>query len=113
LPLFVAGQGTLCFDSFYVPDVSLVLDLTMHLISAGQITDHNYRVILDPDFCYIKDRHSGNLVGTGPRRRDSHHLWELDWLRLPFTTPASPAVTASSTSSFSQWHHHLGHLYGY
>jgi hypothetical protein len=28
-PLSVAGQGMLCSDSFYVPEVSLVLDLTM------------------------------------------------------------------------------------
>jgi hypothetical protein len=28
-PLSVAGQGTLFFDSFCVPDVSLVLDLTL------------------------------------------------------------------------------------
>jgi hypothetical protein len=52
-PLSVAGQSTLCSDSFYVPDVSLVPDLTIQLMSAGKITDHDYRVILDPKFCYI------------------------------------------------------------
>jgi hypothetical protein len=40
-PLSVAGHGTLCSDSFYVPDVSLVPDLTMQLMSARQITDHD------------------------------------------------------------------------
>jgi hypothetical protein len=30
-PLSVVGQSTLCFDSFYIPDVSLVPDLTMQL----------------------------------------------------------------------------------
>jgi hypothetical protein len=57
----------------------------------------------------------GHLVGTGPRHRDSQHLWELDWLRLPSATPASLAnaiVAASSTSSFSQSHHRLDHLCG-
>jgi hypothetical protein len=29
IPFFVAGQGTLFSDSFYVPDISLVPDLTM------------------------------------------------------------------------------------
>jgi hypothetical protein len=52
-PLSVARQGTLFSDSFHVPDVSLVPDLTMQLMSAGQITDHDCRVILDPDVCYI------------------------------------------------------------
>jgi hypothetical protein len=28
-PLSIAGQGTIFFDSFYIPDVSLVPDLTM------------------------------------------------------------------------------------
>jgi hypothetical protein len=51
--LSVAGQSTLFSDSFHVPDVSLVPALTMQLMSAGQITDHDCRVILNPDFCYI------------------------------------------------------------
>jgi hypothetical protein len=70
-PLSIAGQGTLCSDSFHVPDVSLVPDLTMQLMSAGQITDHDCRVILDPNFCYIQDRRTDHLVGTDPRCRDS------------------------------------------
>jgi hypothetical protein len=56
---------------------------------------------------------TGHLVGTGPRCRDSHRLWELDWLRLPsaaFASPVSSACVASSTSSFAQWHHRLGYL---
>jgi hypothetical protein len=53
-------------NSFHVPDVSLVHDLTMQLMLAGQITDHDCRVILDPDFCYIQDRRTGHLFGTGP-----------------------------------------------
>jgi hypothetical protein len=65
-PLSVAGQGTLCSDSFHIPGVSLVPDLTIQLMSAGQITDHDYHVILDPDFCYIQNRRTGHLVGTGP-----------------------------------------------
>jgi hypothetical protein len=38
----------------------------MQLMSTGQITDHDCCVILDPDFCYIHDHHTGHLVGTGP-----------------------------------------------
>jgi hypothetical protein len=102
-PLSITGHGTLCSDSFHVSDVSLVPGLIMQLISAEQITDHGCRVIFDPDFCYILDRRTCHLVGTGPRRRDSQHLWELDWLCLPSVAPTSltsPVVAASSTSSF-------------
>jgi hypothetical protein len=77
-PLSIAGHDMLCSDSFYVPDVSLIPNLTMQLMSAGQITNHDCRVILDPDFCYIQHHRMGHLVGTGPRRRDSQRLWELD-----------------------------------
>jgi hypothetical protein len=52
-PISIGGQGTLSSDSFHVHDVSLVLDLTMHLMPVGQITDHECRVILNPDVCYI------------------------------------------------------------
>jgi hypothetical protein len=65
-PLSVAGQGTLFSNSFHIPDVSLVPNLTIQLMSAGQIADHDCRVILDPDVCYIQDRHTGHLVGTAP-----------------------------------------------
>jgi hypothetical protein len=69
--LSVAGQVTLSSDSFYVSDVSLVPDLTMQLMSAGQITDHDCRVILDPAVYYIHDHRTGHLVDTGPHRCDS------------------------------------------
>jgi hypothetical protein len=38
----------------------------MQLMSVGQIIDHDCRVILDPDVCYIQDRRTSHLVGTGP-----------------------------------------------
>jgi hypothetical protein len=104
-PLSVAGHVTLFSDSFHVPDVSHVPDLTMQLMSARQIADHDYRVILDPNVCYIQNHCTGHLVGTGPRRRDSQRLWELDWLHLPSvasTSPVSSTCAVSSTSSFAQ-----------
>jgi hypothetical protein len=64
--LSIARHDTLSSDSFHVPDVSLVPDLTMQLMSAGQIADHDWRVILDPNVYYIQDRRIGHLVGTGP-----------------------------------------------
>ena len=76
--LSVAGQGTLSSPSFHVPAVSYIPKLTMQLISAGQLTDHGCRVILDSDSCCIQDRITGLLVGTSPCQRDSQRLWELD-----------------------------------
>jgi hypothetical protein len=85
----------------------------MQLMSARQITDHDYHVILDPDVCYIQDHRTSHLVSTGPCHRDSQRLWELDWLHLPFVASASPVSSTCAASfmpSFAQWHHHLGHL---
>jgi hypothetical protein len=53
-PLSVVGHDTLCSDSFYVLDISLVPDLTMQLMSAGQIIDHDCCVILDPIFAIFR-----------------------------------------------------------
>jgi hypothetical protein len=77
-PLSVAGQGTLCSDSFHVPDVSLVSDLTMQLMSAGQITDHDCRVIPDPNFLLYSGSSHRPSGWCWPRCRDSQRHWELD-----------------------------------
>src|SRR6185312_3048940 len=85
----------------------------MQLMSAGQITDHGCRIILESDSCCVQDIRTGLLVGTGPRRHDSQLLWELDWLRLPSSTSPTPVVAASATApTFAQWHRRLGHLSG-
>jgi hypothetical protein len=90
----VTGRGVLSTSSFHVPTVSHVPNLTMQLKSAGQITDHGCRIILELDSCCVQDIRTGLLVGIGPRCHDSQSLWELDWLRLPSSTVASPSSTS-------------------
>jgi hypothetical protein len=91
-PLSVARQGTLSSDSFHVPNVSLVLDLTMQLMSAGQIADHDCRVILDPDVCYIQDRCTSHLVGTDPVVMIHSVFGSLtDFIFLPLRPPVLSA----------------------
>jgi hypothetical protein len=111
----VSSRGTLSTSSFSVPHISHIPRLKVNLFSASQLTDSDCRVILDVDSCAVQDRHTQVLVGVGPRRRDSSGLWELDWLRVPSpatSLASSPAVVASVTGSFQQWHHRLGHLCG-
>jgi transposase InsO family protein len=83
----------------------------MNLLSVGHITDHNCFVGFDSSSCFVQDRQSGTVIGTGHRRRDSSRLYTLDSLRLPpvYTGSVSSVV---STSSFARWHHRLGHLCG-
>ena len=110
----MAEEGILSTSSFHVPDVAHIHRLAMQLLSGGQIVDSGCWVILDFDSCSVLDRHTGTLLGAGPRCRDSQGLWELDWLHLPSTATAASlsASVALSTSSFQQWHHRLGHLCG-
>jgi hypothetical protein len=72
-PLSIVGHGILSSSSFHVPNVSYVPDLTMQLISTGQLTDHGCRVILDSD-SRVEDLSTCLLVITSPRRHDSQRL---------------------------------------
>jgi hypothetical protein len=118
----VLSQGTLHTSRFRVPSVSHVPDLNLQLLSTGQIIVHDCRIILESDSCLVQDRHTRTLVVVGTDRRlcDPPRLWELDWVVLPstFNRAQSPSTTdttafATTTSvSFAQWHHHLGHMCG-
>ena len=100
---------------FVIPDVSFVPKLSVNLLSVGQIADHNCFIGFDDSSCFIQDRRSGTVIGTGHRRRCSPSLYILDTLRLPSPTTSTTrvsSVASSSTSSFAKWHHRLGHLCG-
>jgi hypothetical protein len=87
----------------------------MNLLSVGQITNQNCFVGFDDSSCFIQDRRSGKVIGTGHHRKGASSLYVLDTLRLPSSVPSTAHVssTASSlASSFAKWHHHLGHLSG-
>ena len=49
----VVGRGVLSTSSFHVPTISHIPQLTMQLMSAGQITDHGCRIILESDSCCV------------------------------------------------------------
>ena len=94
--LLVNSQRLLSTLSFHVPQH------TMQLIFGGQIVDSGCWVILDFDSCTVSDRHTGVVLGAGPRCHNSQGLWELDWLHFPSVATAAGLSTsvALSTSSF-------------
>ncbi|BAH93941.1 Os07g0500000 [Oryza sativa Japonica Group] len=112
----VTHQGAISAPRFAVPDVSLVPKLSMNLISVGQITDKNCFVGFDDTSCFVQDRHSGAVVGTGHCQKGSSGLYILDNLNMPSSSTGTPIVTSpvcsSACKSFPQWHHRLGHLRG-
>ena len=97
---------------FVIPDVSLVPKLSVNLLSVGQIADHNCFIGFDDSSCFIQDRQSGIVIGTGHRRRGASSLYILDTLHLPSSAARMSSVASSSPSSFTKWHHRLGHLCG-
>ncbi|CAD6339258.1 unnamed protein product [Miscanthus lutarioriparius] len=62
----------------------------------------------------LTDRCNGKVIGTGHRRKGASSLYVLDTLRLPSSvaSTAHASFAASSSASFSKWHHCLGHLCG-
>jgi hypothetical protein len=103
----ITHRGSLYSKNFSVPDVSLVPQLSMNLLSVGQIADHNCFIGFDDSSCFIQDRQSGAVIGTGHRRRGAPSLYILDTLRLPSSTACVSSVSSSSPSSFAKWHHRL------
>ena len=117
-PCSVTHRGSLSTSKFSVSSISFVPQLSMNLMSVGQITDMNCFVGFDPSFCYVQDRQSKRIIGTGHRHRGSSSLYVLDYLHLPSASTASVIPSAASTRrstlsfSFAKWHHCLGHLCG-
>jgi hypothetical protein len=110
----VTHKGSLSNPNFTVPNIFSVPELSMDLLSVGQITDHNCFVGFDDSSCFVHDRHTEDVIGIGRRRKSSPRLYILDTLRLPsyHTSPAHVLVASGPTTSFAQWHHRLGYLCG-
>jgi hypothetical protein len=100
----VTYKGSLCNSQFSVSDISLVPQLSMDLLSVGQITEQNCFVGFDSSSCFIQDRQSGTVIGTGHRRRDSSRLCSGLTTSSIFHLPTSPMCPPLHTLSFAQWH---------
>ena len=65
----ITHQGSLCNNHFSIPNVSFVPQLSMNLLSVGQVTDQNCFVGFDDSSCFIQDRRRGKVIGTGHRHK--------------------------------------------
>jgi hypothetical protein len=111
----ITHKGSLSTPHFIVPNIFFVPELSMNLLSVGQITDHNCFVGFDDSSCFVQDHHTGTVIGTNHHRRSAPRLYILNTMRLPPpTTSSSHVLSAASitSASFAQWHHCLGHLCG-
>jgi hypothetical protein len=99
---FKIGDGTLTSSTevvsistsnFSLSNVYYSPNLTWNLVSVCQLCDSGYSVMFSSTHCYVKDPHSGTLVGKGHRSRDV-----LDELRIPST---SMPTSSRTTTAFS------------
>jgi hypothetical protein len=90
----ITYQGSVCNNRFSVPNVSFVPQLSMNLLSVGQISDQNCFVGFDDSSCFIQDCRSGEVIGTGHRRKGASSLYVLDTLRLPSSVPSTAHVSS-------------------
>ena len=106
----ITSRSLLHTSQFHIPDVAYIPQLSMNLISAGQLASSGYLVVFDEFVCHVQDRLTGTLIGAGRRLSG---VYVLEYLRMP---PVSPSPAASTfclpAVSFRQWHHRLGHLSG-
>ena len=96
-PCSITNQGILSTSRFSVPDVSFVPQLSMNLLSVGQLTDMNCFIGFDDSSCFIQDRQSRRVIGSGHRRRGSPSLYVLDTLHLPSTSTSKALVSSAMT----------------
>jgi hypothetical protein len=95
----ITHKGSLCDSHFTVPNIFFVPELSMDLLSVGQITDHNCFVGFDDSSCFVQDLRTGEVIGTGRRRRAAPRLYILDSLWLP-SLSTSPAHVLSTTLAY-------------
>jgi hypothetical protein len=84
----VASVGSIDTPRFAVPDVHLVPGLLGHgsasLISVRQLARRGLAVTFGGNFCSVKERSTGAVVGEG-RLHEDDGFYYLDYLRVPQT----------------------------
>jgi hypothetical protein len=79
--------------------------LSMDLLSVGQITDHNCFVGFDDSSCFVQDRRTWDVIGTGRHCKAAPRLYILNTLHLPSSTASSSHVLFAAltfAASFAQ-----------
>jgi hypothetical protein len=115
-PMPLAGVGSVVTPHLSLPNVYLIPNLKLNIVSVGQICDSgDYLVIFSSSFCCVQDLQSQKLIETGCRENG---LYILDELKVSVPAAAAAATTVDlsffclspSSSSFYLWHSHLGHV---
>jgi transposase InsO family protein len=114
-PMPLAGVGSVVTPHLSLPNVYLIPQLKLNLVSVGQICDFgDYLVMFYGSFCCVQDLQSQKLIGTGRRENE---LYILDGLKVSVAAAAAATTVDLSSfhlslsfSSFYLWHSCLSHV---
>uniref|UniRef100_A0A2N9GTJ7 Uncharacterized protein n=1 Tax=Fagus sylvatica TaxID=28930 RepID=A0A2N9GTJ7_FAGSY len=99
--MLVRSIGTVSTSKLSISDVFHVPELSYNLPSVGQLTELDYRIILDYFGCIVQDPRTGQELGTDRR---IGRLFEISSLLLSAT---GVSAATSSSPSLSLWHSRL------
>jgi hypothetical protein len=105
----VSHTGSVSTPTLSFSDTYLIPNLTLNLISVGQLCELGYDLWFRSSSCRVQDPQTNQVLGTGRRMG---RMFELTSLHLPSTPTPSPSQVAHTTSVFplSLRHLRLGHV---
>uniref|UniRef100_A0A2N9HZ71 CCHC-type domain-containing protein n=2 Tax=Fagus sylvatica TaxID=28930 RepID=A0A2N9HZ71_FAGSY len=99
--------GSVSTPTLSLSDTYLIPNLTLNLISIGQLCELGYDLWFGSSGCRVQDPRTNQVLGTGRR---VGRMFELTSLHLPSTPTPPPSQVAHTASVFplSLWHLRLG-----
>ena len=100
--MHITHTGNISTTNLTLPDTYCIPNLTLNLISVGQLCEQGLKVNFSPLGVQVQDPQTGQILGTGRR---VGRLFELQSLHIPNKHVSAAAIT----SPIHQWHLRLGH----
>uniref|UniRef100_A0A2N9G7K3 CCHC-type domain-containing protein n=1 Tax=Fagus sylvatica TaxID=28930 RepID=A0A2N9G7K3_FAGSY len=107
--LAASHTGSVSTSTLSLSDTYLIPNLTLNLISVGQLCELGFDLWFGSSGCRVQDPRTNQVLGTGRR---VGRMFELTSLHLPTTSTPPPSHVAPTASVFplSLWHLRLGHV---
>ncbi|KAK2973102.1 hypothetical protein RJ640_009754 [Escallonia rubra] len=101
--------GHVSTSTLTLPDTYFIPNLTLNLISVGQLCELGLDLHFTSSGCSVQDPRTGQILGIG---RKNGRLYELTNLRIPSALSSKYCSVASTSSKthMELWHSRLGHL---
>uniref|UniRef100_A0A2N9GX63 CCHC-type domain-containing protein n=1 Tax=Fagus sylvatica TaxID=28930 RepID=A0A2N9GX63_FAGSY len=105
--LAASHTGSVSTFTLSLSDTYLISNLTLNLISVGQLCELGFDLWFGSSGCRVQDPRTNQVLGTGRR---VGRMFELTSLHLPTTSTPPPSHVAHTASVFplSLWHLRLG-----